>query len=48
VSLEYHKQCNGTNCPTNSPIIDCVYTSNFTGRKLPDQGTVAQRSEPGK
>ena len=46
IALEHHESCSGNNCG-NIPTIDCIYTSNVSGRKLPLNGTDADRAPPG-
>jgi hypothetical protein len=50
VTLDHHESCtNGqnSNACNNSPTIDCNYSSNLSGRKLPLNGTDAPRAPPG-
>jgi hypothetical protein len=48
VTHEHHESCAGNGCgQAESQTIDCIYSTNLRGRKLPDSGTDANRSQPG-
>jgi hypothetical protein len=47
-TLETHEECNGNDCstPEKQPT-DCIYKTNFRGRQLPNDGTLAAAGQPG-
>jgi hypothetical protein len=43
---ETHSECDGSSCG-NTPIVDCIYSTNFRGQKLPDNGAIAAEPQAG-
>lgn len=49
LNLEHHQSCAGSGCDqVEAQTIDCNYSQNLRGRKLPDQGTLSVRNQVGQ